>query len=418
LEAASERGTIVRTSDGHRQRDYTRGNHHSTLDNQRAPLKHTNMARVVIDNLTKTFEGPGGEIIRAVDSASLAVEDKEFMVLVGPSGCGKTTTLRLIAGLEEVTSGTISVDGTVINEIPPGERDIAMVFQNHALYPHMTVHENMAFGLKLRKYGRAEIEQRVGEAAEILGLNDCLKRKPEALSGGQRQRVAVGRAIVRKPKVFLFDEPFSNLDVPMRAQMRREISQLHQRLATTMIYVTHDQVEAMTMGDRIAVMQRGVIQQVAAPVRLYDQPENLFVAGFIGSPPMNFFRGTLAQNGGGMIFQTEAGGEKGFNLQIENEMNSRLANQVGKKLVLGLHPENIMDKSRSPDSPVGWTVEAIAEKIEPLGAETHLYAASGADSFVVRLPAGWRAEAKQKVPLVFDMRQAHFFDADTGRKIG
>lgn len=384
---------------------------YSALDNRRVPLKHKSMARVVIENLTKIFKGPGGESIRAVDRACLTIEDKELLVLVGPSGCGKTTTLRLIAGLEEITDGTISIDGEVINQVAPKERDIAMVFQNHALYPHMTVFENMAFGLKLRKYAKAEIAQRVREAAEILGLNDCLTRKPEALSGGQRQRVAVGRAIVRKPKVFLFDEPFSNLDAQMRVQMRREICRLHQRLGATMIYVTHDQVEAMTMGDRIAVMKDGVIQQAAAPVKLYDQPENMFVAGFIGSPPMNFFRGTLAQNGSGMIFRAE--GDGGFSVRLDAE--TRLAKHADKKIVLGLRPESIVDQSRSPDAAQSWTVEAAVEAVEPMGAETHLHAVSGGHSFIVRLPAGWRAEAGRKIPLVLDMKKAHFFDEATGK---
>jgi multiple sugar transport system ATP-binding protein len=372
------------------------------------------MARVVIENLTKTFPCPGGETIRAVDNASLTVEDKELLVLVGPSGCGKTTTLRLIAGLEEITSGNISIDGEIINKIAPKDRDIAMVFQNHALYPHMTAYENMAFGLKLRKHSRAEIDQRVREAAEILGLNDCFNRKPEALSGGQRQRVAVGRAIVRKPKVFLFDEPFSNLDAQMRVQMRREIGRLHQRLGATMIYVTHDQVEAMTLGDRIAVMKSGVIQQVATPAKLYDQPENQFVASFIGSPPMNFFSGILARNGSGLIFRTES---NGVTVHLENQMAARLANHADKKIVLGLRPENILEQSRSPDSPTDWGLDAATDAIEPMGAETHLHATSGANSFVVRLPGGWRAETSKKIPLVFDMRHAHFFDAANGKEI-
>ena len=247
------------------------------------------MARVVLEHLTKVFQGPRGEGIRAVDDASLTIGDKEFVVLVGPSGCGKTTTLRLIAGLEEATSGSVSIDGQPMKGVAPKERDVAMVFQNHALYPHMSAYENMAFGLKLRKLPQAEIQNRVKAAAEMLDLSNCLDRRPPALSGGQRQRVALGRAIVRRPKVFLFDEPLSNLDAQMRAQMRKEIAKLHARLAATMIYVTHDQVEAMTMGERIAVMKEGVIQQVAEPMNLYQHPASLFVAGFIGSPPMNFF---------------------------------------------------------------------------------------------------------------------------------
>src|SRR5258705_11691218 len=248
------------------------------------------MAKVILKNLGKTYAEKTGPGVRVVHGINLEVRDREFMVLVGPSGCGKSTTLRMIAGLEEISEGTISIDGKVVNDVPPKDRDIAMVFQNYALYPHMTVYENMAFGLKLRKLPRSMIEERVKEAADILGLAPYLDRLPRTLSGGQRQRVAVGRAIVRKPKAFLFDEPLSNLDAQMRVQMRTEISKLRRRLAATMISVTHDQVEAMTMGDRIVVMKDGVVQQVGDPLTLYHRPANLFVAGFIGSPPMNFFR--------------------------------------------------------------------------------------------------------------------------------
>ncbi|MCB1070377.1 MAG: sn-glycerol-3-phosphate ABC transporter ATP-binding protein UgpC, partial [Kiritimatiellae bacterium] len=254
------------------------------------------MANVILENVRKIY--PGG--FTAVHSANLEIKDKEFVVLVGPSGCGKSTTLRMIAGLEEISDGTIHIDGRKVNDVPPKDRDIAMVFQNYALYPHMSVRKNMAFGLKLRRFPRTEIDQRVEEAADILGIRELLERKPKALSGGQRQRVAVGRAIVRKPKAFLFDEPLSNLDAKMRVQMRMEISKLHTRLASTMIYVTHDQVEAMTMGDRIVVMKDGHIQQVAEPLELYNHPANQFVAGFIGSPPMNFFTGTIEPAEGGL----------------------------------------------------------------------------------------------------------------------
>src|SRR6266567_4719743 len=250
----------------------------------RAVHNNGGVARVVIEHLSKVFTGPRGESIHAVVDASLSVEDKEFVVLVGPSGCGKTTTLRLIAGLEEASSGAISIDGQVVSDLVPRDRNIAMVFQNYALYPHMSVYENMAFGLKVRNHPKAEIEKRVKEAAEILDLLPCLNRKPAALSGGQRQRVAVGRAIVRRPKVFLFDEPLSNLDANLRVQMRTEIAKLHQRLQATMIYVTHDQVEAMTMADRIFIMQNGTLQQTGMPLEVYGQPANRFVAGFIGSP--------------------------------------------------------------------------------------------------------------------------------------
>jgi multiple sugar transport system ATP-binding protein len=246
------------------------------------------MAQVVIESLCKAFKGPGGEVIQAVDNVSLVVEEREFLTLVGPSGCGKTTTLRLLAGLEEADSGNISIDGKFVTDSEPKERDVAMVFQNPALYPHMSVFENMAFGLKLRKCPRAEIERRVSAAAELLGLNGSLKRRPEELSGGQRQRVAIGRAIVRRPRIFLLDEPLSNLDAPLRAQMRDEIARLHAELVPTMIYVTHDQIEAMTLGQRVAVMHNGKIQQLGTPEEIYRRPVNAFVAGFIGAMPMNF----------------------------------------------------------------------------------------------------------------------------------
>jgi multiple sugar transport system ATP-binding protein len=379
------------------------------------------MARVVLENLTKSFKGPRQETVDAVRDLNLTVEDKELLVLVGPSGCGKTTTLRLIAGLEEVSKGTISIDGQVVNGVAPRERDIAMVFQHHALYPHMTARENLAFGLKLRKHSRAEITQRVGEAAEMLGLADCLDRRPEALSGGQRQRVALGRALVRKPKVFLFDEPLSNLDAQMRVQMRREIAQLHSRLAATMIYVTHDQVEALTLGDRIAVMRGGTLQQVAGPMELYRWPANLFVAGFIGSPPMNFFQGTVATENGGLFFQEEAvpaGTASGFKLRVDGEMCSRLAGRTGKKVIMGIRPEHIAEKTGVADALAGQVVEALAGVVEPMGPETFLYAANGSHSFAARLRADFRVAAQQKVSLVFDMRHAHFFDPATEMEIG
>src|SRR5258706_8421797 len=256
------------------------------------------MAKVILENVSKTY--PGG--FKAVDNANLEINDQEFVVLVGPSGCGKSTTLRMIAGLEEISSGKIYIDGKIVNDVPPKDRDIAMVFQNYALYPHMTVYKNMAFGLMLRKFPKAEIEQRVRDAAQILGIEALLERKPKELSGGQRQRVAVGRAIVRKPKAFLFDEPLSNLDAKMRVQMRTEISKLHNRLQSTMIYVTHDQVEAMTMGDRIVVMKDGLVQQVSDPVNMYENPANKFVAGFIGSPAMNFLNGKITATNGDYFF--------------------------------------------------------------------------------------------------------------------
>ena len=375
------------------------------------------MARVVIENLCKVFEGPKREEVFAVNNASLVVEDQEFLVLVGPSGCGKSTTLRMIAGLEEISRGTISIDGRVVNDLSPKDRDIAMVFQNYALYPHMTVYENMAFGLKLRKFAKPEIEHRVMEAAEILGLAPLLQRKPKALSGGQRQRVAVGRAIVRKPKVFLFDEPLSNLDAQMRVQMRAEISKLHRRLEATMIYVTHDQTEAMTMGDRIAVMKDGVLQQVADPMTLYHQPANLFVATFIGSPPMNLFRGRLMAREGGLYFVdgnstgTFAGSGRG--LLLPEERRAQLKDLISGEAVMGLRPEHISLAPCVP--PAGSDLAATVEVVEPMGAETHLHLRSGEHSFVARVGGGERPQVGAAVQLNLDLAKARFFDPATER---
>jgi multiple sugar transport system ATP-binding protein len=378
------------------------------------------MARVVLENLGKVYSSSGHGAVHAVKNLSLTVEDGELLVLVGPSGCGKTTTLRLIAGLEEITSGTIAIDGRKVNDVPAKDRDVAMVFQHHALYPHLTARENLAFGLKLRKHPRPEIEQRVAEAAEILDLAGCLDRRPAALSGGQRQRVALGRAMVRKPRVFLFDEPLSNLDAQLRAQMRREISRLHQRLSATIIHVTHDQVEAMTLGSRVAVMKDGELQQAAGPMDLYRRPANLFVAGFVGSPPMNFFRGKLAQNGAGMYFEEKATtgvAIPGFKLHIAEEAAARLAGRAGREIVLGLRPEDIAEGAAAGGSAPGHAVEAVADVIEPLGPETHLYSRSGGHAFVARVPSGSRPGPREKISLVFDMRQAHFFDPGTGAAI-
>jgi multiple sugar transport system ATP-binding protein len=307
------------------------------------------VAKVVLENVCKIY--PGG--FKAVDNANLEIQDQEFVVLVGPSGCGKSTVLRMVAGLEEISSGNIYIDARRVNDVPPKDRDIAMVFQNYALYPHMTAYKNMAFGLMLRKYPKAEIDQRVREAAQVLGITDeQLQRKPKALSGGQRQRVAVGRAIVRKPKAFLFDEPLSNLDAKMRVQMRAEINKLHSRLQSTMIYVTHDQVEAMTMGDRIVVMKDGVIQQVDEPIPLYDHPHNLFVAGFIGSPPMNFIKGVIEQRQNALWFvEKAAGGSKNgaLAIRIDEPQAGKVAGWVGKPVVFGLRPEDINGRSCRTD---------------------------------------------------------------------
>ncbi len=389
----------------------------SKLDRPPAARPHCRrMARVDIANLSKIFRGePGGEIC-AVRNVSLAVADREFLVLVGPSGCGKSTTLRLIAGLEEISEGTISIDGRVVNATPPQDRDVAMVFQNYALYPHLTVFDNLGFGLMLRKFPKEEIAARVQEAAEILGLTPLLHRRPGELSGGQRQRVAVGRALVRRPKVFLFDEPLSNLDAQLRGQMRGEISRLHAQLGATMIYVTHDQVEAMTMGDRIAVMKEGVIQQVAGPQRLYHEPANVFVAGFIGSPPMNLFGGVIARQGAGLHFEGRAAAGENFSVRLPVEGALQCAGFAGREIVLGLRPEHISIASGA--TPPEQTVRAVVEMVERMGAETHLHLRAGAHPFVVRVAAGSAAAVGEKLPLAFDLAQARFFHPDTGAAIG
>jgi multiple sugar transport system ATP-binding protein len=374
------------------------------------------VAKVLLESVCKIY--PGG--IKAVDNANLEIGDQEFVVLVGPSGCGKSTTLRMVAGLEEISSGNIFIDGKRVNDVPPKDRDIAMVFQNYALYPHMTVYKNMAFGLMLRKYPKAEIDQRVREAAQILGITDeQLERKPKALSGGQRQRVAVGRAIVRKPKAFLFDEPLSNLDAKMRVQMRAEISKLHDRLNSTMIYVTHDQVEAMTMGDRIVVMKDGLIQQVAEPLALYDNPKNMFVAGFIGSPPMNFFKGTIEQRPGALWFveQATTNGPEGFSMRINDEMAKKLTGQVGKAVVFGSRPEDINNRQHASFAQPDQTAAATVEVVEPMGAEIYLYLSTGSHSFVARVNPHEKAEVGQKLEMAFDLRKSHLFDAQTEQVI-
>jgi len=379
------------------------------------------MARVVLEHLTKVFRASEGHSICAVDDLCLTVEDKELLVLVGPSGCGKTTTLRLIAGLEEPTEGSISMDGQVVNEFDPKDRDIAMVFQNYALYPHMSVYENMAFGLMVRKCPKSEIQQRLREAAQLLELGGCLERKPNELSGGQRQRAALGRAIVREPRLFLLDEPLSNLDSPMRLQMRAEIARLHQRLASTMIYVTHDQTEAMTLGNRIAVMKNGVLQQVADPMTLYQRPANMFVAGFIGSPPMNFFRGTLVEKGTALFFHESASnGEispNAMRLRLDDQAAAGLTGSVSRQVVLGLRAEDITDRRYAGDAPADQIAEVLTQVVMPLGPETHLQVASATHSFIARVPASARVGVNEKIPLAFGMRHAHFFDPQTQHRI-
>jgi multiple sugar transport system ATP-binding protein len=372
------------------------------------------MAKVIIENVYKIYPGDKGSEVTAVDNVNLTVESEEFMVFVGPSGCGKSTTLRMIAGLEEISKGSIYIDGKKVNDVPPKDRDIAMVFQNYALYPHMSVYKNMAFGLQLQKYPKPEIDARVRQAAQILGLTDeMLERKPKALSGGQRQRVALGRAIVRKPKVFLFDEPLSNLDAQMRVQMRTEISKLHNRLSTTMIYVTHDQVEAMTMGDRICMMKDGRIQQVAEPLEIYNRPANMFVAAFIGSPPMNFFAGTILQKDGRLYFsetrkETAALGQ--IVVQVDDDHAEKLAPWVGKKIFFGIRPEDLEDGAVVPNPNPGHVFSATLEVTEPMGAETFFYLTTGSHAFIARSAGQIREEVDRKITLVANMKKAHFFE--------
>ncbi len=371
------------------------------------------MAHVSIENLVKIYPEKGGPGVQVVHGINLEIRDREFMVLVGPSGCGKSTTLRMIAGLEEISGGTISIDGRVVNQVLPKDRDIAMVFQNYALYPHMTVYDNMAFGLKLRKFPKAEIDQRVREASAMLGLDPYLNRKPKALSGGQRQRVAVGRAIVRKPKVFLFDEPLSNLDAKMRVSTRTEISKLHDRLGATMIYVTHDQVEAMTMGDRICVMKDGRIMQVAEPLRLYDHPENMFVAGFIGSPPMNFFRGTIQQESGRLWFVETNDTAKPVRVALDERLARIAQSRAGKPVVFGIRPEDVADAAANGGSDPDQHVEVGVEVSEPMGAETFLYLSTGANAFIARVRPTDRYDAGQRVTVSFNAAKAHLFDPES-----
>ena len=376
------------------------------------------MAKVIIENLVKTYPEKSGPGVTAVKGISLEVEDREFMVLVGPSGCGKSTTLRMIAGLEEITAGSISIDGKVVNHVLPKDRDIAMVFQNYALYPHMSVYDNMAFGLKLRKFPKAEIDQRVREASAMLGLDPYLDRKPKALSGGQRQRVAVGRAIVRKPKVFLFDEPLSNLDAKMRVSTRTEISKLHARLGATMIYVTHDQVEAMTMGDRICVMKDGDIMQVSAPLDLYNHPVNMYVAGFIGSPPMNFFKGTIQHAGNHLAFVETNTAAAPLRFTLTETLSRQVARHIDQPIVFGIRPEKVQDTLTVTNPDPARTVEVKVEVSEPMGSETYLYLDTGATSFIARVRPTDRFEVNSRVQVTFDLDHAHLFDPATEKNLG
>jgi multiple sugar transport system ATP-binding protein len=365
------------------------------------------MARVTFDHVTKKFDG-----VLAVDDLNLEIPDKEFLVLVGPSGCGKSTTLRLLAGLEEMTQGKILIGDRVVNNLPAKDRDIAMVFQSYALYPHMSVYDNLAFGLTLRKLPRDEIRRRVREAAHILGIEELLSRKPRQLSGGQRQRVAVGRAIVREPVAFLLDEPLSNLDAKLRVQTRAELSKLHRRLGTTFVYVTHDQVEAMTMATRIAVMKDGVLQQVGSPQELYDHPDNIFVAGFIGSPAMNFFDVTVKGSPEEMYLDAGA-----FRMNVPADGARGLAGHTGKQVILGLRPEHIHDPDFPRPGVVPALVKATVDQTELMGNEVFLYLLAGDKPFLGRVDPRTRARAGHEVQVVFDMSQLHAFDHQTAEAI-
>ncbi len=365
------------------------------------------MASVTYDNVTKKF----GDAV-AVDNLNIHVDDKEFLVLVGPSGCGKTTALRCLAGLEEISDGRILIGDRVVNDVAPKDRDIAMVFQSYALYPHLSVYDNMAFGLKLRKVNKDVIKKRVEEAADILGITDLLNRKPRQLSGGQRQRVAVGRAIVREPKVFLFDEPLSNLDAKLRVQMRAEISKLHQRLETTFIYVTHDQTEAMTMATRIAVINKGKLQQLDTPQNLYDSPANLFVAGFIGSPAMNFFPAKLRKDNGRLIVDT---GD--FIVPIPADRSKVYASHTDKSVIFAIRPENIHDAAFLPPNIHAEKVEAKVDVTELMGNEIFLYLLSGKNTFVARVDPRSQLRVGNQTQVAFDMDKFHIFDAETEQAI-
>ncbi len=366
------------------------------------------MAEVLLKGVTKEF--PGG--VQAVKSMDLKIADSEFIVLVGPSGCGKTTTLRMVAGLEEISSGTISIGDRIVNDVPPKDRDIAMVFQNYALYPHMSVYKNMAFALKLRKYPKKEIDQRVREAAKILGIEALLDRKPKALSGGQRQRVAVGRAIVRKPKAFLFDEPLSNLDAKLRVETRAELKRLHHQLRTTTIYVTHDQEEAMTLGDRIVVMKDGIMQQCGSPLEVYHAPSNQFVAEFVGTPPMNFFKGSLEAANGGLYF-----GEGTARLRLPEDKAQVLRgkNVVGKEVWLGVRPEAIAVVSEGRFAGQDNSLPVQLSVIEPLGEKMDLFTSTAKTPHIVaRVDAQRGLKPNMAVTLHLDMRKVHVFEPSKG----
>jgi multiple sugar transport system ATP-binding protein len=359
------------------------------------------MSEVSLHKVNKKFD-----LNHVVKDVDLEIRDKEFMVFVGPSGCGKTTTLRMIAGLEAITSGDIRIGNTVVNEVPPMDRDIAMVFQNYALYPHMSVASNLAFGLKMRKFAKPEIEQRIKRAASILGIENLLERKPRQLSGGQRQRVALGRAIVRDPAVFLFDEPLSNLDAKLRVQMRVELKKLHERLAVTSVYVTHDQVEAMTLGDRVVVMKDGVVQQCGEPLELYNTPANRFVAGFIGSPAMNFADVTLSDGGGKAVAEAP-----GLKIVLPGQLASRARGKLGRKATLGIRPEDI--HVAGPADSADYSFDSNVEVVEQLGSEILLDTRVGDALFVASIDPGAKVRAHDKLRLALKPERLHLFDAET-----
>lgn len=365
------------------------------------------MANVSLRQITKSYGG-SSQVVKGID---LEIADKEFVVLIGPSGCGKTTTLRMVAGLEAISGGEIRIAGQVVNDIPAKDRNIAMVFQNYALYPHLTVYDNIAFGLRMRGYKKSEIEARVKEASDILGIQDFLKRRPKELSGGQRQRVAMGRAIVRHPQVFLFDEPLSNLDAKLRAQMRTEIKRIHQSVQATTIYVTHDQVEAMTLADRVVMMNRGCIEQIGSPDDLYHRPSSRFVAGFIGSPPMNFFNCQVEsdQNGARLLL------EQGVKLNLSADLASRYVSLAGRNAVFGIRPENfsLITGAVSEDT----FIPAIIEVIEPLGADTLVYFRLGQTFACARLEPHIQIAVNDRVMFRPELTRMHLFDAETGRAV-
>jgi multiple sugar transport system ATP-binding protein len=368
------------------------------------------MAEVSCRKVVKMYDGG----VQAVKGIDLDIADQEFVVLVGPSGCGKSTTLRMIAGLEEISGGEILIGGDVVNDVPPRDRDIAMVFQNYALYPHMSVFDNMAFGLKLRKFPKDEIKRRVDEAARILDIAPLLDRKPRALSGGQRQRVAMGRAIVRNPKVFLFDEPLSNLDAKLRVQMRTEIKKVHQTVKTTTVYVTHDQIEAMTLADRVVVMNNGIIEQVGTPNELYHHPATRFVAGFIGSPAMNFIPCTVEDGPAGAL-QVRFGDN--LTLPIPPERKDRYMKQKGRPMILGLRPEHLFEYHDTNAKP-GWArVDLLTDVVEPMGMETMVHFFIGHEPICARIDPATHAAPGEMLPLTADMNQMHLLEPDTGKVV-